>query len=79
MKTTVSRREENRRVLTQISLISTANVFYKDSVTVLKQCSQGECKNSEVFTFNSLLINYSKKGLQHQYRHQRRSHPYYIH
>ena len=35
--------------------------FRKDTVTVLKQCLQRECKRSEVFSFNSSLADYSQK------------------
>lgn len=35
----------------------------KDTVTVLKQCLQRECKGSEVFSSNSSLVDYSQKPI----------------
>ena len=37
--------------------------FKKDTVTVLKQCLQRECKGSEVFSFNASLVDYSQKPI----------------
>ena len=44
-------------------LLTLKQTVLKDSVTVLKQHSQGECRGSEMFSFNFSLVNYSKQPI----------------